>query len=103
MSVRSAAAPVSVQEIPKGVGANLLLAVAIVSPFDCILAGMIRVGLGVEAICAYLGISGVVLAYSQIRLARAVRDRRGIAGGCSPIRLHASMQGYLTDPARSRR
>jgi hypothetical protein len=68
MSARSAAA-VATQEVPK-VRAGLLLAVAtaIVCPFDYVLAGMIRAGLGVEAICAYLGISRAVLDHNLVRL-----------------------------------
>ena len=68
MSARSAAA-LAVQDVPKG-GAGLLLAVAaaIVSPFDCVLAGMIRAGLGVEAVCAYLGLSRAALDHNLIRL-----------------------------------
>jgi hypothetical protein len=68
MSARSAAA-VATQKVPR-VGTGLLPAVdaAIVCPFDCVLAGMIRAGLGVEAICASLGLSRAVLDYNLIRL-----------------------------------
>jgi hypothetical protein len=68
MAARSAAGTVA-QEVPKG-GTDLLLAVAaaIVCPFDCVLAGMIGAGLGVEATCAYLGLSRAVLDYNLVRL-----------------------------------
>ncbi|WP_254073401.1 hypothetical protein [Acidisphaera sp. S103] len=68
MSARSAAA-IAVQEVPKG-GTGFLLAVAaaIVCQFDCVLAGMIRTGLGVEATCAYLGLTRAVLDYNLVRL-----------------------------------
>ena len=67
MSAGSAAA-VAVQEVPK-LGTSLLLAVAaIVCPFDCVLLGMIRAGLGVEAICAYLGLSRAILDFNLVRL-----------------------------------
>jgi hypothetical protein len=56
MSIRSAADAVTVEGVPKaGTGLLLAVAAAIVSPFDCVLAGMIRAGLGVGVICAYLG------------------------------------------------
>ena len=57
MSARSATT-VKVQETPN-IETGLLRAVAaaIVCPFDRLLSGMIRAGLGIEAICAYLGLS----------------------------------------------
>jgi hypothetical protein len=68
MSARSAAA-VATQEVPRvGTGSLLAAAAAIVCPFDCVLAGMIRAGLGVEAICAFLGISRAVLDHNLVRL-----------------------------------
>jgi hypothetical protein len=71
MSARSAAAAaaVAIQEVPR-IGTGLLLAVAatIVCPFDPLLAGMIRAGLGVEAVCSYLGLSRDILDYNLVRL-----------------------------------
>ena len=68
MSARSAAA-VAVQEGPRaGTGLLLAVAAAIVCPFDCVLAGMIRAGLGIEAICAYLGLSRAGLDHNLVRL-----------------------------------
>lgn len=58
-----------VDEVPKR-GAGLLLAVAaaFVSPFDCVLVGMIRAGIGIEAICALLGLTREILDYNVVRL-----------------------------------
>ncbi len=68
MSARSATA-VKVQETPKiETGLLRAAAAAIVCPFDRLLSGMIRAGLGIEAICAYLGLSPAVLDYNLIRL-----------------------------------
>ncbi len=68
MSARSAAA-VAVQQAPT-VGTSLLLAIAaaIVCPFDGVLSGMIQAGLGMDAICAYLGLSRATLGYNLLRL-----------------------------------
>ena len=68
MSARSAAA-VAVQQVPK-VGTSLLLSVAaaIVCPFDGVLSGMVRAGLGIKAICAYLGLSRAILDHNLLRL-----------------------------------
>lgn len=85
MSVRSTAA-IAVQEAPS-VGAGLLLAVAaaIVSPFDCVLAGMIRAGLGIEAICACFNLSRADLDYNIVRLAlSSPHDRPRRKGGRRP-------------------
>jgi hypothetical protein len=71
MSARSAASEtaVAIQGGP-GIGTGLLLAVAaaIVCPFDHLLSGMIRAGLGVEAVCSYLGLSRDILDYNLVRL-----------------------------------
>ena len=85
MSARSAAA-IAVREAPK-VGASLLLAIAaaVVCPFDSVLTGMIRAGLGVEAICAYLGMSRAIFDYNLIRLDLPTpHDRPRRRGGRRP-------------------
>jgi hypothetical protein len=86
MSIRSAADAVTVEEVPKaGTGLLLAVAAAIVCPFDCVLAGMIRAGLSIEAICAYLGLSRAVLDYNIIRLDLVTpHDRPRRRGGRRP-------------------
>jgi hypothetical protein len=86
MSIRSAAAAVTVEEVPRaGTGLLLAVAAAFVCPFDCVLAGMIRAGLGIEAICAYLGLSRAVLDYNIIRLDLVTpHDRPRRRGGRRP-------------------
>ena len=59
-------------------GGSLLLSAlaAVSSPFDCVLAGMVGAGLGIEAICLFLGLTRLVLDDNLVRLGlRTPHDR----------------------------
>ena len=59
-------------------GPSLLLSAvaALAFPFDCVLAGMVGAGLGIEAICLYLGLTRLVLDDNLVRLGlRTPHDR----------------------------
>lgn len=49
-------------------GPLLSLIAAVVSSFDCVLVGMVAAGLGIEAICDYLGLTRGLLDHSLVRL-----------------------------------
>jgi hypothetical protein len=68
MSARSASAAAALEAPKFGTGLLRAVASALVCPFDCVLAGMIGAGLGVEAICAYLGLSRATFDYNLVRL-----------------------------------
>ena len=67
-----------------GPGPSLLLSIGavIAYPFDRVLVGMVGAGLGIEALCEYLGLSRTALDYNLVRLGlRTPHDRPLRKGG----------------------